>query len=155
MPSYPPRDKRGFFMIPLAFEGGGYYTYGNPGGGKSQYAHPTMISMLFRVANAWAHTDPRKFGVGDISLAEGMVHPHHDTHRSGLEVDIRPIRKDGRRDGCWVQSRDYDRDATANLISLFLADASVKLVLFNDRTIRGVRPMSGHDNHFHVKLIGG
>ena len=154
MPASPPRDNRGFFMIPLGYEGGGYYAYGEPGGGTSQYAHPKMISLLLRIASAWNQLDSRKFGVGDISRADGPDHPHHATHQNGLEVDIRPIRKDGVRDKCWISKSQYDREATAKLIALFTADPTVKLVYFNDPKIPGVRYCRGHDNHFHVALRG-
>lgn len=36
MPEPDPRDKRGFFIIPQSFEGGGYYVYGRPNKGRAQ-----------------------------------------------------------------------------------------------------------------------
>ena len=153
--TYPPRDNRGYFMLPLGFEGGGYYAYKEADQGKSHYAHPHLITVLTKIANAWVQLDTRKFGVGDISLAGGPEHPDHGTHRSGLDVDIRPVRRDGARAPCRIQSSEYDRDATAKLIALFVADRMVKTVLFNDSSIPGVRHWSGHDDHFHVTLFGG
>lgn len=146
------QDGRKFFVLPQGYEGGGYYTYGKPGGGASQYAHPHLISLIMRIATHWAAIDARKFGLGDISLPNGPDHPDHASHESGLEIDIRPLRKDGRREPCMINSSDYDREGTAKLIALFNADPSVRMVLFNDGAIPHVRRAKGHSNHFHVAL---
>jgi murein endopeptidase len=154
MASLAPQDGRGFFVLPQSYEGIGYYTYGRPGGGVAQYAHPHTLTVLFQIASTWSGIDKRRFGIGDISLANGVVHRPHRSHRSGLEVDIRAIRKDGRRQPCNWRSQDYDRDATAKLIALFVRHPSVKRVLFNDKSITGVRPAPRHDDHFHVEFRG-
>lgn len=153
MGNRPTQDSRKFYVLPQGYEGGGYYTYGSPGNGISQYAHPKMISLICLIAARWASLDPRKFGVGDISLANGPRHPDHRSHRSGLEVDIRPIRTDGAQLPCSIQDVAYDRIATAKLIRLFLDTKSVGPLLFNDASISGVRRAPGHNNHFHVALL--
>ena len=152
MPSLPVQDGRKFFILPQGYEGGGYYTYGDPGAGVSQYAHPQLLSLIMQIAGRWTAIDTRKFGLGDISLANGPKHPDHATHRSGFEIDIRPLRKDGRRDKCWIGMSDYDKEGTAKLIALLNAEPCVRQILFNDRSIAGVRPAKGHSNHFHVAL---
>ncbi len=88
----PPQDGRGFFMLPQDYEGGGYYVYGTPGKGASQYAHPAMMTTILSVAARWSYQDWRKFGIGNLSLAGGVKHKDHKSHRSGLEVDVRLIR---------------------------------------------------------------
>lgn len=146
------QDKRGFFMIPQAFEGGGYYVYGTPQGGRGQYAHPKMISVLQQVACEWCNIDSRKFGVGNISLADGRYFYPHKSHRDGLQVDVRTVRKDGRHLPCSRLDPAYDRDATAKLIKLFLGHPFVDKIRFNDLFIAGVRSLKLHDDHFHVAL---
>lgn len=42
-------DRRGFFVLPLAPEEAGYYTYGTPVGGAGQYAHPQMLTFIFQL----------------------------------------------------------------------------------------------------------
>lgn len=153
MPTPPVQDARRFFMLPQGYEGGGYYTYGTPDQGRSQYAHPRMVTLIGLVAAAWSAIDERKFGVGNISLANGIKHPDHATHRSGLEVDVRPLRKDGRRLPCAIHDNQYDRVATAKLIELFRRNAAVKYVLFNDLAIPLVTMAKGHYDHFHVALL--
>lgn len=152
MSNVPVQDSRRYFVLPQGYEGGGYYVYGSPGGGRSQYAHPRMISLICAVASRWSGMDSRRFGVGNISLAGGPRHPGHATHRTGLEVDIRPVRADGKHLPCTIRDGEYDREATAQLIRLFINMSGVRKVLFNDASITGVWRAAGHDNHFHVSL---
>jgi len=148
-----PRDSRGFVMIPQAPEDAGYYVYGDPGAGVNQYVHPNMLTLIFAVEREWQVIEPRKFGVGDISAAGGPKLLGHDSHRRGVEVDIRPIRKDGKQEGCIYQDAAYDRSATETLINLFRSCATGPLLIFfNDIKIPGVRPLAKHDNHFHVQF---
>lgn len=145
-------DKRGFFMLPQGYEGGGYYSYGTPSEGRGQYAHPRLISLIQEVASHWTSLDTRKFGIGNISLADGVPFAPHRSHMSGLDVDVRPIRTDGRCIPCTFRDRMYDREATAQLIALFRRFAEVKHVLFNDVKIGGVIRAAHHDDHFHITI---
>jgi penicillin-insensitive murein DD-endopeptidase len=148
-----PRDGRGFVMIPQAPEDAGYYVYGDPGAGVNQYVHPQMLSLILAVEREWQAIETRKFGIGDISSAGGPKMWGHDSHRRGVEVDIRPLRKDGKQIGCVYYDDAYDRAGTEKLIKLFRAcSASPLLVFFNDIKIPGVRPLAKHDNHFHLQF---
>lgn len=146
------QDTRGFFVLPQGFEGGGYYVYGTPGNGRGQFAHPRMMTVIQTVACEWCQVDSRKFGVGNISLADGVRFQPHRSHRSGLEVDVRAIRRDGREAPCNRLDGQYDQGATAKLIGLFLQQPMVKAVRFNDISIPGVRSLAGHNDHFHVEV---
>ena len=146
------QDKRGFFVLPQQYEGGGYYTYGTPGNGQGQYAHPDMITLLLLIGYQWSQLDKRKFGVGNISLADGAEFKPHRSHRNGLQADVLAIRKDGRRESCGIFDAQYDRAATAKLIGLFQNHPYVRGLLFNDSTIPGARRAPGHDDHFHIDL---
>lgn len=75
------------------------------------------------------------------SALHGLPAPDHQTHRSGLEVAVRPPRKDWHEDAVRWWDAQYDRVGTEKLIELFRIFAHVELVLFND-------------NHFHVKIQG-
>lgn len=149
-----PHDSRGFVMIPQTPEDAGYYVYGDPGAGINQYVHPKMLTLILAVEREWQAIDARKFGVGDISAAGGPKMFGHDSHRRGVEVDIRPLRKDGKQAACVYQESAYDRAGTEKLINLFRACAPVPLLIFfNDVKIPGVRPLAKHNNHFHVQFI--
>lgn len=148
------KDKRGLFIILQAPEDAGYYVYGTPGDGAGQYAHPAMMTAILRVEREWQAIDKRKFGVGNISLAEGVKYKGHATHRSGLEVDVRPLCKDGRQVAVHWYNEEYDQVGTGKLIDLFRTYSSVVLIYFNDNHIPFVTYQANHDHHFHVKLRG-
>jgi hypothetical protein len=136
----------------------GYYTYGllynKPDKGAFQYAHPVMMTAILRVALEWQAIDRRRFGVGNISLPGGTKPPDHDSHMSGLEVDIRPLRKDGREEQVTYTDAAYDHAGTAKLIELFRTLTPVAFILFNDPDIPFVRHFPRHHDHFHVKMRG-
>jgi hypothetical protein len=73
---------------------------------------------------------------------------------NGLQVDIRPLRKDGlEQPVTWTDSQ-YDQAGTAKIIELFRTFAPVTRVFFNDLRIPFVLPLADHDDHFHVELRG-
>lgn len=154
----PTQDSRGFYMLPQAPMDSGYYVYGKLYGkaakGAYQYAHPIMMTAVLRVALEWQAVDKRRFGVGDISLADGIKTPDHGGHKSGLNVDIRPLRKDGREDPVTWFDQQYDREGTRKLIELFRIFAPVERIIFNDPAIAFLVKADKHNDHFHVNLRG-
>lgn len=147
------QDSRGYFVLLQAPEEAGYYTYGTPGSGRGQYAHPQMLSFLFMLEHQWSAIDRRMFGIGNISLADGASFPPHRSHRNGLQVDIRPIRKDGKRQLVRYTDSGYDRSATMKLVNLIWQTGMVTRVAFNDVSISRVERLVGHDDHLHVEVI--
>jgi murein endopeptidase len=152
-------------MLPQAPEDAGYYVYGNVGGvpgtgHMAQYAHPALLSLIFEIEREWQAIDDRKFGIGNISIDGGFPYDRHATHQKGLEMDIRPVRKDkltGPGAGCTRFDRAYDRTATVKLIKLFVRHPMVRIVYFNDVDVQkavGGRVTScpRHDDHFHVEI---
>ncbi|TFW35555.1 penicillin-insensitive murein endopeptidase [Massilia horti] len=154
----PTQDKRHFFMLPQAPAESGYYTYGKlygePAMGAYQYAHPIMMSTILRVALEWQAIDRRRIGIGDISLPDGRETPDHGGHKTGLDVDVRPLRKDGLEQRVTWNDPQYDHEATRKLIHLFRTLAPVKFVVFNDPRVPFVARADKHDDHFHVTLRG-
>lgn len=157
-PLRPTQDKRGFFMLPQTPMESGYYTYGlmdnKPDKGGYQYAHPVMMQAILRVGLEWQTTERRRIGIGNISRADGFDDEDHGSHLNGLQVDVRPIRKDAREMPVTWTDPQYDREATAKLIALFRTFAPVRLILFNDLSIPFVKAAKRHDDHFHVALNG-
>lgn len=159
-----PKDSRGYFMLPQAPEEAGYYVYGNVGGipgtgHLAQYAHPFLLSLIFEIEREWQAMDDRKFGIGNISLADGRKY-EHATHQLGIEMDIRPVRKDmmsGQAARCSRFDKVYDREATIRLLRLFLQHPMVSKIFFNDGKVQHalggqVRSMIGHDDHIHIEI---
>jgi hypothetical protein len=145
-------------MLPQAPAESGYYTYGKlygqPAKGAYQYPHPLMMSAILRVALEWQAIDRRRMGIGDISLPGGKKTPDHGGHRTGLDVDVRPLRRDGLEQAVTWRDVQYDHEATRRLIDLFRALTPVKFIIFNDPRIPFCARADKHDDHFHVTLLG-
>jgi murein endopeptidase len=111
-----------------------------------------MMTMLLWVEREWAAIDRRKFGIGNISKADGPKN-EHSSHMDGLQVDVRAVRKDGLQLPATWHDHEYDQEATGRLIGIFFSHPLVKKILFNDtRAHPRVLPWPKHDNHFHVEL---
>jgi murein endopeptidase len=145
-------DGRGYFMLPQRPGERAYYAYGTPAAGAAQYGHPRMISFLYHLEFLWGSQELRSIGIGNISLAEGASFPPHRGHRSGLEVDIRPMRKDGAPKPVRWQDAQYDQAGTSQLVNLIYQTGMVSRVLFNDLAIPRVQRAMGHDDHLHVEV---
>ncbi len=102
------------------------------------------------IEHRWDAVDTRKIGIGNISLAGGAKYPDHKGHRSGRDVDIRLFRKDRKEAAVTRFDTQYDRDATAMLIGMFLDSPVIQVIYFNDLTIPRVKPLAHHDDHFHI-----
>ncbi len=152
MPTIQPQDSRGFFMLPQSPEDGSYYTYGTPSYGAGQYSHASMITFLSRLEFWWGEIDNRKIGIGNISLAGGARYQDHQGHRSGLNVDIRPLRRDGKGLPVRHTDSDYDHQGTKKLIDLIWKTGMVRTVYFNDPLITNAKRLDRHDDHIHVDV---
>ena len=135
--------------------GEGYYSYRTA---DRQYGTPATIHTVRVVAREFSRqfredsTSAVLFGVGDISLLSGCILPPHQTHRSGRDVDIRPVRRDGLHRPVMIGDAAYSRVRTAKLVGLFLDSRNVEFILFNDLTVAGVVAFAGHNNHLHIRM---
>jgi len=153
MPQVAFQDSRRYQVLPQSPEEAGYYSYGTPGSGAGQHAHPRMLTFLFWLEHRWSATDARRIGIGNISLADGRRFFPHASHRSGLEVDIRPMRKDMIRGPVRYFDAHYDQAATCKLVDLMWQSGMVGKIYFNDASLPRVQRLVGHDNHLHVEVI--
>ena len=82
--------------------------------------------------------------------------PPHKSHQLGVDVDVRPMRKDGANAPVTINDvGQYDRELTTELIALWWRLAPTQAVFFNDQTVIDAglsRFVNGHHNHFHVRL---
>jgi peptidoglycan hydrolase-like protein with peptidoglycan-binding domain len=132
------------------------YSVGN---GPANWGTAEAIASL-EAAGAW--TVARGYGriaVGDVSLEHGGAIRGHETHRTGLDVDIRMLRK--ANDQCTKRTRwtfaAYDRAATRALVKRIraLAPGHIKLIYFNDPVLiaEGLTTrFAGHDDHLHIRF---
>ena len=141
--------RQGYSLLPQAC-GRGYYSYSSM---TQQYGTSATVAAVVRIAQKFIKTYPDlQIGIGDMSFANGAEMKPHKTHRNGRNIDIRPLRKDGRMLPVSISDAQYSRDRTRTLVEIIRADPNFKSVLFNDSAIGGVTYWDGHDNHLHVSM---
>ena len=140
----------------LQERGVGFVTSNRGEHGEFQFGQQSSIDAALRVAAAWdgLHAD-RPFSIGQISKQGGGKFPPHGSHRLGVDIDVRPMRTDGKNKEVTIADAEYDRALTTELIRLWWEKAPVQLVFFNDSTVIAAGLSRFHDNHhhhFHVRL---
>ena len=136
----------------------GYTTYGRQAGGMNQTGTREFIGDLGEIGQRWAARGGSPISFGDISKPGGGDMPGHTAHERGREVDLRPIRTDGRNLPVTWQSPKYDRDETRALVQTIRQQHPDATILFNDPVLvrEGlVQRYDGHDNHLHLRLPNG
>lgn len=134
---------------------------------RHDYAASWLVATLTDAARSYERDyrsgHPRALPIqpNDASLRRGGDTPDHDTHESGLDLDLRL----GARPGITFRSRDYDREAVWAQMTAFLDSPDVESVIFNDPELvrradadpryagRVLTDPNGiHDNHVHVDV---
>jgi len=141
---------------PLPASGDGYKTYNREDGGRDQYGTLKTIAAIVTLGLVWHRQRPFfPFAVGDVSRRGGGPFPPHKSHRTGRDVDFRPLRKDGQNLPCTWRDALYSRDLTGELCKLIRQQHPTALIFFNDPAlVKGwfCSPLAGHDNHLHVRF---
>ena len=132
----------------LTAEDGSFYLYSNRDRG---WGTASTLQSIRTLATAM-HATGIVIGVGDISFSQGGKMPPHGSHRRGVDVDIRPQRKDGSRIPISITDPAYSHDNTLKVVQALQRDPNLELILFNDNKIKGVRFYEGHHNHLHVRF---
>lgn len=139
----------------LPSRGAGFTTYGRQSGGANQVGAPAMVDAIRDLGTDWSRTGHAPMALGDMSRDGGGHMPGHKGHQSGMEVDVRPFRVDGRNAPTTWSSAQYDRGTTRQFVEMVRERHPGATVLFNDpQLIREglVQRYEGHDNHLHVRL---
>ena len=140
----------------LPVSGAGFVTCNRGENGENQWGQQSTIDAAFAVGAAWHELHPdRPMAIGHISHLGGGPMAPHDSHQKGVDLDIRPERKDGLNTEVDIFNGQYDRALTTELINLWWEKAPVKLVYFNDPTVieaKLSRHAHNHHHHFHVRL---
>jgi peptidoglycan hydrolase-like protein with peptidoglycan-binding domain len=128
------------------------------GNGLADWGTGAAISQIEGASVPVVLAGHGRVAVGDIGHEHGGDIAGHETHERGLDVDVRPMRRDENqcRWGVNYRSAAYDRAATRDLIKAIRAAAPghVKLIYFNDPVLirEGLsRYHAGHDDHVHVR----
>lgn len=135
-------------FVQLTADGSGYYLYSNI---DRCWGTPSAIQSIRNLAAALIRSGI-EIGVGDISFQQGGRMSPHDSHRRGVDVDIRPQRTDQGRLPINITDPSYDRERTRIVVNELRKDENLQSILFNDNQIEGVRFWAGHHNHLHVRF---
>ena len=142
--------------VQLPERGRGFVTNNRGAHGEFQFGQRAIIEAAIRVAAVWESLHSgRPFSIGQISKRGGGLFPPHKSHRLGIDIDVRPMRKDGKNEPVTINEPAYDRPLTTALIDLWWVNAPVQQVFFNDPIVIGKQlsqHVDGHHNHFHVRL---
>jgi len=135
----------------LPSRGDGYVTYNRDG--NDQFGTEDTVARLQRYLAKFTQDTGITAEIGNMSRYQGGRHHPHSSHKNGQQVDIRPLRHDGRT-GSPLTYHDsaYSRSATQALVDIIRADSPMVSILFNDPNVRGVRKFAGHNNHLHVSF---
>jgi murein endopeptidase len=154
VPAVVPAGNNPAVSEPLPASGTGYWSYATP---DKRYARPEVIRAVQAIGSAWARAHPNgpRIGVGNISLKGGGTYGEHVSHTGGLDVDILPVRNDGKEGN--VKCTDpvyYSRPLTQELINLIRANGVlvVELIGFSDPQVTGTSLWQKHEDHLHVRF---
>ena len=142
-------------LIPA--RGRGFITYNRDG--NDQFGTARTIENIQTIAKIWHKNNPNiPIQIGDISRkGGGSFRPIHASHKNGIDVDIRPIRKDGKPLPLNIQNNPnaLDRDKMRELIKVIRQVNPNAIIYFNDPVLikEGLTTfMKGHFNHIHVRF---
>lgn len=131
------------------------YSVGN---GPANWGTAAAIGQLQAAAHVVVDAGHGRVALGDIGFEHGGDIPGHVTHEQGLDVDVRPMRRDAEQCARGVDRRSsaYDRGATRALVDAIRATARghVRLIYFNDPVLVAEGRTTwhiGHDDHLHIR----
>lgn len=150
-----PVSSVGFVQLPGS--GPGYYSYM---ASYRQWGTSELVYGLLTAAKSWKMKHPigvPRIGIGDLSLKNGGYFGRHASHKTGKDVDIRPVRKDMIEAPTRVGSSSYSKDRTYYWITNYLKKyLKVRVIFFNDSKIYNplsyVQYWPNHANHLHLRV---
>jgi murein endopeptidase len=137
----------------LPDEGPGFVGYNRDG--NDRFATASTVAAVVRAGLLFSLVSDVPFSVGDMSRRGGGPFPGHSSHKDGVDVDVRPLRADGKNLPVVWRDAAYSRERTRRLIHVVRAAAAVHTILFNDPELRraGLATFfAGHDNHLHIRF---
>lgn len=132
----------------------------NGGHANGDWGTAAAIAQLQNAADLFKARTGGKVAVGDLSFEHGGDIDLHNTHEDGLDIDMSPIRHDGRQcnnPGAHYNSSQYDRANTRRLLQAFhdALGSHLQLIYWNDPQLiaEGLsRRYPNHDSHIHVRI---
>lgn len=155
-PNLGPPNMFGYYRMPPPLNGA-YDMYSCDG---RQFGSHALVSTLYTVSNQWKQMYPEGWvNIGDLNAIG------HKSHKWGVAVDL-DATTNGRDFAADYTKGNYNRAATIQLGILFVDTGQIKNIWYNDAEVnaavkahaasRGIpltmKPIPGHDNHFHVDV---
>lgn len=137
----------------LPAQGVGFVAYNREARGD-QFGTKETILKAQEIAKEWYKLHPEALiQYGDISYLYGGDTPDHATHEKGLDIDLRPFRKDAKLLGVTYQDSNYSQSLTREFLKMI--KGKVRGVYFNDPILIKEKLCShsaGHQNHLHIMM---
>jgi hypothetical protein len=130
----------------------GFGLYVKSTGSSSLFATPKTLASIQTLARKVAERLDVSLGIVDMSYEAGGKHPDHSSHRRGIDVDIRPLRKDKKDEPVTISDPQYSRELTKSLVGYAYEDPNVQFILFNDTQIPRVQYAKNHHHHLHIRF---
>lgn len=138
---------------PLPLPSDGLYGYYDA---SKRYGVRDAIASLVEAGRIWKlRAKLPDVGIGDISKLGGGQIPDHASHRKGIDVDIRPLQRNGQVGPVTYHDPSYSWELSQELADIIHANGklAVQFILFNDPNVHGVQHYQNHDNHLHVRFL--
>jgi peptidoglycan hydrolase-like protein with peptidoglycan-binding domain len=158
-PPPPDNDPDGISTV-LPENGVGYRTYNREPGGRDQVGLRHVIDAVIHLGKKWHQLHPEcPFQVGDMSRKNGAKWPNneHKSHRRGVDVDVRPFRRDHKMLPTTCNSTgEYGHDLSKDFVRLVKREFPGTVIFFNDSKLVSfglTKHVNGHHNHFHIRFL--
>ncbi len=156
-------------FIQLPSSGPGYYAFVKD---DRLWGTKTTIENFQKTSSEWKllgyDQAYSRIGVNDISFQDGRKMDPHASHKTGKDIDLRPMRNDGQEAATEVAASSFSHDGSLLLIKTVKKNFDLRLIFFNDPMIyisgqaqcanpdasgeklSYVQCWEGHHNHIHV-----
>ncbi len=138
----------------LPAKGVGYTTYYSQ---DRKFGTAKTIERLQNIAKEWNKRHPNlPIPIGDISKKGGGDISGHASHEKGVDVDMRPFRKDGSGGKVTVNSKNYDAKNTREFVKMVKEMYPKTLIGFQDSALLKsgtTRNWANHDDHLHIRFL--
>ncbi len=155
------RKRPGYYQMPPSTDGA--YIFNGGTCPIQRHGSKELIQVLYTAAQKWKEETDGEIVIGDLNGGEP-----HKSHKWGIGVDLSATTGDGKGAAAMNGVRGkYSKDATIKLGKIFLdtdkvkniwymdRDVNAKLLEYakaNDKSLQSIRPLSGHDTHFHIDI---
>ena len=155
-PNLAGPQSNGYYLMPDA-QPPGLYTFNGGTPPESRCGSKQLVSVIYTVAQAWKQKFPdSNLVVGDLNGPGSQ----HKSHNFGVDVDITTSDRS-------AANTSGDPEKSKALARMFADTKVIKNIFYNDTSVQQdfnayvaskgypgkMSSESGHDNHFHVRLL--